>query len=510
MTSMRPGVARPVVESRLVPDYLRVSDSWQAIQRCNHLPHERTGLWAQWKKIERLEKSVSVHHLAASHHISSVLFTTHRDRDAKMEELQELEAEEKRLLAIDFEGGSSDIPKPKETEEEMLIRTGEMTPFGSTVAPSSSLCAAQPSTSAQLVSQVPPPRKRKKKERLGTVTRRRSTMPQKSRLEEEFVVDLDESDSEVSGQSDEDYLPESLGSDEDDAGDIAIVKERKGRQAKKATSGQLEGPPTKRLKKLTDDGNYAAYLKRLKEQRRLKLLEKHRRIMEDEDSDSESAVDVDEEFCVPKNIWNRLYREKYEIQCVGRERSGLQRRCYQQVVQARCKGNGGFLHSLQIFCAQHDTAAVKRHASRKKHLEAAAKQRDSSGVLLASFRPSFSIMTGTKVPLNPDLLKCVRQAQANYAQRLSLEASSSKRKATKDPVVEQPAHEAAKAALEDQVAASKALLMGAEEIINTGVKKKDMNKVLTGHVLLAKGNASLEIALKRLSEFEEISKKRKH
>lgn len=268
----------------------------------------RKDITAVKKKIERLEKSVSVHHLAASHHISSVLFTTHRDRDAKMEELQELEAEEKRLLAIDFEGGSSDIPKPKETEEEMLIRTGEMTPFGSTVAPSSSLCAAQPSTSAQLVSQVPPPRKRKKKERLGTVTRRRSTMPQKSRLEEEFVVDLDESDSEVSGQSDEDYLPESLGSDEDDAGDIASVKERKGRQAKKATSGQLEGPPTKRLKKLTDDGNYAAYLKRLKEQRRLKLLEKHRRIMEDEDSDSESAVDVDEEFCVPKNIWNRLYR----------------------------------------------------------------------------------------------------------------------------------------------------------------------------------------------------------
>lgn len=41
------------------------------------------------------------------------------------------------------------------------------------------------------------------------------------------------------------------------------------------------------------------------------------------------------------------YREKYEIQCVGGKRSGLQRRCYQQVVQARCKGHGGFLHSLQ-------------------------------------------------------------------------------------------------------------------------------------------------------------------
>lgn len=60
------------------------------------------------------------------------------------------------------------------------------------------------------------------------------------------------------------------------------------------------------------------------------------------------------------------------------------------------------------------------------------------------------------------------------------------------------------------MAASKALLTSAEEIINAGVKKKDMNKVSSGHVLLAKGNASLEIALKKLSELEEISKKRKH
>lgn len=41
------------------------------------------------------------------------------------------------------------------------------------------------------------------------------------------------------------------------------------------------------------------------------------------------------------------------------------------------------LCSVTISCAQHGTAAVKRHASQKKHLEAAAKRRDSSGVLLA-------------------------------------------------------------------------------------------------------------------------------
>uniref|UniRef100_A0A224YWR3 DNA excision repair protein ERCC-6 n=1 Tax=Rhipicephalus zambeziensis TaxID=60191 RepID=A0A224YWR3_9ACAR len=268
----------------------------------------RKDITAVKKKIERLEKSVSVHHLAASHHISPVLFTTRRDRDAKMEELQELETEEERLLAMDFEGGS-DIPKPKETEEEMLIRTGEMTPFGST----SSRCAPQPSSraAAELVCQVPPPRKRKKKECLGTVTRRHIPMASRnSRPEDEWVVDLEESDPEGSGQSDEEYLPESMGSDEDDTCDnIAVLKERKGRQAKRATSRQAEGSPTKRLKKLTDDGNYAAYLKRLKEQRQLKLVEKHRRIMEDEEeSDSESAVDVDDEFRVPKETWNKLYR----------------------------------------------------------------------------------------------------------------------------------------------------------------------------------------------------------
>lgn len=81
----------------------------------------------------------------------------------------------------------------------------------------------------------------------------------------------------------------------------------------------------------------------------------------------------------------------------------------------------------------------------------------------------------TKVPPNPDLLKSVRQARAKHARRLSLEESSSKRKATEDPVVEQPNHEAAKAALEDQVAASKALLTSTEDTINLGVKEKDIH-----------------------------------
>lgn len=269
----------------------------------------RRDITAVKKKIERLEKSVSVHHLASSHHVSPVLFTMCRDRDAKMEELQELQAEEKRLLSMDFEGGSNS-PQLKETEEEMLIRTGEMTPFGSTVA-DSSRCTAQPSThaAAELVCQVPPPRKRKKKECLGTVTRHPIPMASRSSQPDESVIDLEESDPE--GQSDEEYLPDSLGSEEEDedaGGNIPVKKERQGRQAKGAASRQAQGSPKKRLKKLTDDGNYAAYLKRLKEQRRLKLVEKHRRIVEDEGSDSESAVDVDDQFRLPKEIWNKLYR----------------------------------------------------------------------------------------------------------------------------------------------------------------------------------------------------------
>ncbi|XP_037502748.2 uncharacterized protein LOC119377287, partial [Rhipicephalus sanguineus] len=141
-----------------------------------------------------------------------------------MEELQELQAEEKRLLSMDFEGGSNS-PQLKETEEEMLIRTGEMTPFGSTVA-DSSRCTAQPSThaAAELVCQVPPPRKRKKKECLGTVTRHRIPMASRSSQPDESVIDLEESDPE--GQSDEEYLPDSLGSEEEeeDAGGNIPVK----------------------------------------------------------------------------------------------------------------------------------------------------------------------------------------------------------------------------------------------------------------------------------------------
>ncbi|XP_075534509.1 DNA excision repair protein ERCC-6-like isoform X3 [Dermacentor variabilis] len=307
----------------------------------------RKDITAARQRLDRLEKSVSLHQLASSHHVSPAIFTMCKDRDDKMEQLRKLEAEEKRLLDLEegelgnsaklcFEGALG----REETKEEMLIRTGEMTPFGTAAAPHTGH-SVLPSTSAgaELVRQVAPPRKRKKKEKLGTVVRR-GIPPARtscnSLLDEEFLLDPEVSDSGDAGLSDGDdeYQPEEeyLASDDDDddpCKPLLVVKalhcpllqfpptganyekvERKGRQAKRATSRRAEESPKKRLKKLADDGNYATYLKRLKKHRQQKLVEKHRSIMEDEENDSTSGstVEVDDEFRVPKVIWNKLYR----------------------------------------------------------------------------------------------------------------------------------------------------------------------------------------------------------
>ncbi|KAH9384582.1 hypothetical protein HPB48_026591 [Haemaphysalis longicornis] len=66
-------------------------------------------------------------------------------------------------------------------------------------------------------------------------------------------------------------------------------------------------------------------------------------------------------------------------------------KAYQRYLSSRPANHGFHPHillemalcSVTISCAQHGTAAVKRHASQKKHLEAAAKLRDPNGVLLA-------------------------------------------------------------------------------------------------------------------------------
>lgn len=288
----------------------------------------RKDITATRQRLERLDKSVSLHQLASNHHVSPAIFTMRRDRDDKMEELRKLEAEEKRLLSADPQQGELGNSTKlcfegtlgrEETKEEMLIRTGEMTPFGTASAAGQS---ALPSTSAgaELVCQMPLPRKRKRKEKLGTVVRRGIPRAQTSRnslLDEEFLLDPELSDCEdAAGQSEDDddeYRPEEeylASTDDDGCEDLPVIKERKGRQAKRATSRRAEESPKKRLKKLTDDGNYATYLKRLKKHRHQKLVEKHRRIMEDEENDStsESTFEVDDEFRVPKVIWSKLYR----------------------------------------------------------------------------------------------------------------------------------------------------------------------------------------------------------
>lgn len=86
----------------------------------------------------------------------------------------------------------------------------------------------------------------------------------------------------------------------------------------------------------------------------------------------------------------------------------------------------------------------------------------------------------TKVPLSFDLLRAVKQYGARYAQRMRAEESKSKWKATEVPASEQSTLEAETRDVEDEVAACKALLSSAEEIVNSGVKQEDMNKVDSG------------------------------
>lgn len=59
------------------------------------------------------------------------------------------------------------------------------------------------------------------------------------------------------------------------------------------------------------------------------------------------------------------------------------------------------------------------------------------------------------------------------------------------------------------MAASKALLKSAEEVIDLGVKTADMEEVQCGHSLLAKANASLDNALHQLHELEKATNKKR-
>ncbi|CAN8003300.1 unnamed protein product [Ixodes hexagonus] len=383
----------------------------------------RKEIGALRQKIARIEKSASLYKLASTSFVSPAIFTMRRDKEEKIEELKKLQSKEAALVAaasgvpsdqLALSSNMDDLDEDaklrlermfgrKETEEEMLIRTGQMTPFGTlvqnkeqTTAPeklatiklrrvgpdgnrsasgtwqttdrdladndrpekpslqdvSSASTSGQTAlrraadngtqgistSSRELVSQVQPPRKRKKKVQLGTVTRRRTTWRPRGSddnlLGEEFLLDPEMSDfengdgdddAEEFGKSDEEYRPDAEDCfDSDEDADSAFVPKAPPERKTKPTGGTprkqkptysengdlQKPPPQKRLKKLLDDGNYASYVKRIKEHRHAKLVKKHQKILDggDGESGSDSSVEVDDELRVPAEIWNKLYR----------------------------------------------------------------------------------------------------------------------------------------------------------------------------------------------------------
>ncbi|KAK8770235.1 hypothetical protein V5799_013300 [Amblyomma americanum] len=166
-----------------------------------------------------------------------------------------------------------------------------------------------------------------------------------------------------------------------------------------------------------------------------------------------------------------------------------------------------------VLSLPHGNADLERGFSENKHL-----LDERSSLNIASVNGMRHIKSylqrydgdASKVPLSSDLLRCVRQSRAKYALMMSAEESTSKR-AAEEAVSNQCTLEAKKKALEGQVQASKVLLTRAEEMINFGIKEKDMDKVESGRLLLTTGNGNLEQALKDLKELEkQMLKKARH
>ncbi|KAH9377746.1 hypothetical protein HPB48_014391 [Haemaphysalis longicornis] len=110
----------------------------------------------------------------------------------------------------------------------------------------------------------------------------------------------------------------------------------------------------------------------------------------------------------------------------------------------------------------------------------------------------------TQVPLGPDLIRAVKQPRIKHQIRVSAEAASNTRKTTEeDGTLQQPGLSKQRKILEDQVTSSKALLESAGEPISFGVKQKDLDRIQSGHVLLKKGNATLQEALGELEKLNQ-------
>ncbi|XP_050044186.2 uncharacterized protein [Dermacentor andersoni] len=108
----------------------------------------------------------------------------------------------------------------------------------------------------------------------------------------------------------------------------------------------------------------------------------------------------------------------------------------------------------------------------------------------------------TKVPITRDLLKCVGKSYSGYRKRVEMEEESKSRKRKCDEPLTESSEEKKlkeeKATLQCRLSTLKALLTSAEELISTGVKSKDMDKVETGNVLLVDVNSKLPAVLERI------------
>ncbi|KAH6935664.1 hypothetical protein HPB50_007529 [Hyalomma asiaticum] len=99
-------------------------------------------------------------------------------------------------------------------------------------------------------------------------------------------------------------------------------------------------------------------------------------------------------FQPPHNVEPRVLRELTSSEALSEDLNTLTQRgedfladlhITQEMVdhiQGSTRGQQNCSKCVTISCAHHGSAAVKRHAGMKKHLEAAAKLRDSSGALL--------------------------------------------------------------------------------------------------------------------------------
>lgn len=83
--------------------------------------------------------------------------------------------------------------------------------------------------------------------------------------------------------------------------------------------------------------------------------------------------------------------------------------------------------------------------------------------------------------------------RAKYAERLTTKVSTTKQKVTDVSTEElRPTNNNnnKKNILKDQVTSGRALVSTAKELISSGIRPSDLNKVQCGHVLLIKGNTA--------------------